>query len=59
MLEIIKAILMNTQSNRLADYYQARLQSSDNIVEIEAILSMNTLLSFNETALQSEVLNEN
>lgn len=59
MLDIIKTILMNTQDNRLTDYYQARLQSSDNILEIEAILTMSTLLSFNETALQNEVLNEN
>ncbi|SQD80698.1 hypothetical protein [Moritella yayanosii] len=56
MLETIKTILLNTSdslsgngsSRALAEYYQSRLQATNSVVEVEAILSMNTLMAFNE-----------
>ena len=56
MLETIKKIILNTSdslsgngSNRaLAEYYQSRLQTTNCVVEVEAILSMNTLMWFSE-----------
>lgn len=63
MLETIKTILLNTSdslsgngSNRaLAEYYQSRLQATNCVVEVEAILSMNSFMSFSE---QEEQQNE-
>ena len=63
MLETIKTILLNTSdslsgngSNRaLAEYYQSRLQETNCVVEVEAILSMNSFMSFSE---QEEQQNE-
>lgn len=55
MLETIKKILLNTSGDALAAYYQSRLQATNSTVEIEAILSMNTLMTFNEQeVLQDE-----
>ena len=48
MLETIKTILLNTSGNALAGYYQSRLQATNCVVEVEAILSMNSLMTFNE-----------
>lgn len=48
MLETIKTILLNTSGNTLAAYYQSRLQATNSAVEVDAILSMNTLMTFNE-----------
>ena len=56
MLETIKTILRNTSdslsgngSNKaLAEYYHSRLQATNCVVEVEAILSMNSLMSFSE-----------
>lgn len=62
MLATIKKILLNTSdsisgnasNSALAEYYQSRLQSSKSVVEVEAILSMNSLMTFNEQEEQSE-----
>jgi len=48
MLATIKNILLNTSGHELAEYYQSRLQQSSCVVEVEAILNMNTLMAFNE-----------
>ncbi|QUM86031.1 MULTISPECIES: hypothetical protein [Moritella] len=48
MLEIIKKILLNTSSNALTEYYQSRLKTSNSAVEVEAILSMESLMTFSE-----------
>ena len=48
MLETIKKILLNTSGNALAEYYQSRLKTTKSVVEVEAILSMNSLMTFNE-----------
>jgi len=63
MLETIKAIFKSASgslsghgsNSALAEYYQSRLQATNSVVEVEAILSMNTLMSFNE---QEEQLSE-
>lgn len=48
MLEIIKKILLNTSSNALTEYYQSRLKTSNSAVEVEAILSIESLMTFSE-----------
>jgi len=56
MIETIKAIFKNASDSisgnalncTLAEYYQSRLQATNSVVEVEAILSMNTLMGFNE-----------
>ena len=56
MLETIKTILLNASgslsgnasSRALAEYYQSRLKTTKSVVEVEAILSMNSLMTFNE-----------
>ena len=56
MLETIKKIFQNASGslsgnapNRaLAEYYHSRLQATNCVVEVEAILSMNSLMTFNE-----------
>ncbi|NQZ49863.1 MAG: hypothetical protein HRT95_06635 [Moritella sp.] len=60
MLETIKTILLNTSdslsgngSNRaLAEYYHSRLLATKSVVEVEAILSMNSFMSFSEQEQQ-------
>jgi len=63
MLAIIKKILLNTSDSipgnaadgTLAEYYQSRLQTTNSVAEVEAILNMNSFMSFNEEEeLQSE-----
>jgi len=63
MLEAIKAIFKNTSgtlsgnasNSALAEYYQSRLKASNCAVEVEAILSMNALMRFDEQdVLESE-----
>lgn len=54
MLEILKALFNSPASHTMADYYQSRLQSSDNVVEVEGILAINALLSLTEDNQQSE-----
>ena len=55
MLDTIKTIFQNTSGNALAEYYQSRLQTTNSVVEVEAILSINALMTFNENGgLQSE-----
>lgn len=56
MLETIKKLFNNTASRTLTEYYNARLQSSNSLVEVEAILTMNALLSLNEADQHSESL---
>ncbi|MBL1417311.1 MAG: hypothetical protein COB27_010595 [Moritella sp.] len=56
MLETIKTILLNASgslsgnasSRALAEYYHSRLLTTKSVVEVEAILSMNSLMSFNK-----------
>jgi len=56
MLAATKNILLNTSdtssgngsSNTLAEYYQSRLQKTNCVVEVEAILSMNALMTFED-----------
>ena len=47
MIQALKNILQNRSTHVMADYYQLRLQSTNNNVEKAAILSMNALLSLN------------
>ena len=54
MLKTIKTIFQGTVNSTLAEYYQARLQTSKNAVEIEAIFSLNSLMSFNEAEEQQD-----
>ncbi|WP_392341020.1 hypothetical protein [Moritella marina] len=57
MFKTIKAIFQGSASSTLAEYYQARLQTSKSAVEIEAIFSLNAFMSFNEAEeQQNEVL---
>ena len=64
MLETIKTILLNASgslsgnasSRALAEYYQSRLKTTKSVVEVEAILSMNSLMTFKqEESLVEEV----
>jgi len=56
MLAIIKKILLNTSDSipgnaadgTLAEYYQSRLQTTNSVAEVEAILNMNLFMSFYE-----------
>ncbi|NQZ92397.1 MAG: hypothetical protein HRT97_08665 [Moritella sp.] len=56
MLETITTIFQNASgslsgnasSRALAEYYQSRLQTTNCVVEVEAILSMNSLMTFSE-----------
>ncbi|NRD72851.1 hypothetical protein HQQ94_06285 [Shewanella sp. VB17] len=52
MLETLKTIFHNTSTNPLAEYYQSRLQATRNVFEVEAILSLSVLMSFNEQEKQ-------
>lgn len=54
MFKTIKTIFQGTANSTLAEYYQARLQTSKSAVEIEAIFSLNSLMSFNETEEQQD-----
>jgi len=56
MFNTIKNIFNNTLKNTLAEHYQSRLDSSHNIVEVEAIIAMNRLLSLHDDESQSKVL---
>jgi len=56
MLATIKKILLDTSGNKLAEYYQSRLQQTRCAVEVEAILTMGAIMTFDEeSALQSEL----
>ena len=56
MLETIKTIFQNASgslsgngsNSALAEYYHSRLLTTKSVVEVEAILSMNSLMSFNK-----------
>lgn len=55
MLTTIKKILLDRSGNKLAEYYQSRLQQTRSTVEVEAILTMGAIMTFDErSALQRE-----
>lgn len=45
MLEAIKRIFQQKSGNALAEYYQSRLHTTKSIIEAEAIIYMNSLMS--------------